>query len=77
MGMNKSSFCIFVKRNTGLTFSQYLNDIKLHRAVEMLRNKDTQISNIAYESGFTSVPYFNRIFKRKYGCTPKEYRSVE
>ena len=42
----------------------------------MLRNKDTQISNIAYESGFTSVPYFNRIFKRKYGCTPKEYRSV-
>ena len=74
MGMNKSSFCAFVKRNTGLTFSEYLNGIKLCRAEELLADGEKRISEVAYESGFTSVPYFNRVFRRKHGCSPKEYR---
>lgn len=74
MGMNKSAFCIFVKRATGLTFSQFLNEIKLQYALEMLADKDHRISAIAYECGFASVPYFNRVFKRTFGTSPKAYR---
>lgn len=74
MRMNKSSFCVFIKRHTGMTFTEYLNDIRLNKVVEMLRNKDLPISDIAYESGFACIPYFNRVFRNKFGCSPKEYQ---
>lgn len=74
IGMNKSAFCTFMKRQTGKTFSEYLNGIRLERAVERIKYSEDNISDIAYAVGFANVTYFNRLFRAKYGCTPKSMR---
>lgn len=73
VGMNKSSLCVFVKAHTGNTVSAYLNDVRLRKAVEMLRRDNSSISAVAYSCGYASVSYFNRVFRRKFGCIPKQY----
>ncbi|GEM_PF-5979437 len=40
----------------------------------MLENSDDTITNIAYVSGFSSLNFFNGVFKKEYNCSPKEYR---
>lgn len=72
--MNKSAFCTFMKHCTGMTYSEYLNDMRLAKAMEMLRHTENGIAEIALDCGFQNVTYFNRLFKRKYACTPKEMR---
>lgn len=74
MGIGQSGLCGFIKRQTGKTFSEYLNGLKIDRACRMLRDTDCNISEIAYDSGFTSVPYFNRVFTKLKGTTPTAYR---
>lgn len=74
VGMNKSAFCTFMKHCTGMTYSEYLNDMRLAKAKEMLRHTENGIAEIALDCGFQNVTYFNRLFKRKYACTPKEMR---
>ncbi len=75
VGMNTSAFCIFLKRTSGRTFSDYLNGVRLEEAYERLRNTDEQIASIAYSVGFSSVGYFDRLFRLKYGITPKSIRN--
>ncbi|MBD5312192.1 MAG: AraC family transcriptional regulator [Bacteroides sp.] len=74
VGMNKSAFCTFMKRHTGKTFSEYINEHRLARAMERLKNTDDNIADIAYTVGFSNVTYFNRLFKAHYGYTPKSTR---
>lgn len=74
MGMNKSSLCTFMRKNTGMTLSEYLNTIRINIASERLLNNDETISSIAYSVGFSDVTYFNRLFRRKYGLSPSQYR---
>lgn len=76
VGMNKSAFCTFMRNNTGKSFSEYLNHIRLERAEVMICNTDYHIAEIAMECGFQSVTYFNRLFKRRYNRSPKEIRKV-
>lgn len=73
-GMNKSAFCRFMRRNAGKSFSQYLNDFRLERAVERLLHSDDGIAETAYSVGFSNVTYFNRLFKSHYGFSPKNIR---
>lgn len=75
VGMNKSAFCTFMRRNTGMTLSAFVNDIRLERAKENLLGTDCGIAEIAMACGFQSVTYFNRLFRKKFRCTPKEIRS--
>ena len=73
-GMNKSAFCTFMKRHAGLTFSEYMNELRLNRAVERIKNTDENIAEIAFSVGFSNVTYFNRLFRTHYGCAPKTMR---
>lgn len=72
--MNKSSFCTFMRRHAEMSFSEYLNNIRLQKAREMLCNTDKNVAEIAYDTGFITVTYFNRLFRRKFNCTPKSMR---
>lgn len=63
-----------MRRNTGKSFSEYLNDYRLEKAMEMLRSTDERIADIAYDVGFANVTYFNRLFKSRFGYSPKELR---
>ena len=74
VGMNKSSFCTFIKKETGQTFTNYVNDIRLNIAAASLKESDQSISEIGASVGLTDTPYFCRIFKKKFGMTPTEYR---
>lgn len=74
VGMNKSAFCSFMKRHTGQTFSEFVNTHRLERAVELLRSSDDTISDIAFAVGFQNVTYFNRLFRARYGLTPRAAR---
>jgi AraC-like DNA-binding protein len=74
VGMNRSSFCTFFRHTTGKSFVSYLNEYRLTTACELLQRQDAGIAEICYLSGFNDIPYFNRLFKRTKGLTPREYR---
>lgn len=61
------------KKMTGSTPIAYLNQYRLFRAQELLLQTDDSVQKIALQIGFEDVQYFNRLFKKKVGCTPKEY----
>ncbi len=74
MGMNKSALCKFVKKHTGKTFTEYINSLRLEKAALLLSSTTELACDIAYDCGFTSIPYFHRLFSRKYGISPCNYR---
>lgn len=75
VGMNKPAFCTFFKLATGKTFITYLNECRIERVCQLLKEKKLSISEICYAAGFTDIPYFNRVFKKNKGCTPSAYRN--
>ena len=72
--MSPVSFNRFIKKRTGKTFVNYLNDIRVGYAARWLVEKDLSISEIAFKSGFNNIANFNRIFKSIKNTTPSQYR---
>lgn len=72
--MSQSSFSRFFKLHTSRTLSDYIIDIRLGNATRMLLNTQESISNISFNCGYNNLSNFNRIFKRKKGCSPTEFR---
>lgn len=64
----------FIKKNMGMSFQEYLSNIRLDRAVNLLSTTNKTITDISYESGFPSTKAFNKLFKDIYNCTPTAYR---
>ena len=73
-GMSPSAFSRFFKLHTGRNLSDYIIDIRLGYATRMLVDTSRSISEISFECGFNNLSNFNRIFKRKKGCSPSEFR---
>ena len=74
--MPEASFSRFIKKRTGKTFIDSLNEIRLGHASRMLIDSTNTIAEIAYKCGFNNISNFNRIFKRKKLCIPKEFRET-
>lgn len=74
IGMSEVSFSRFMKKRTGKNFVEYLNDLRLGIASRLLVNTSKSVSEVTYECGFNNLSNFNRIFKKRKGCTPKEFR---
>ena len=74
LGMNRTYFCLFFKKHYGKGFADYLNDMRIEKAVSLLSVPDKQIADIARECGFKTAPYFTRAFRRAKGITPADYR---
>ncbi len=73
-GMSPSAFSRFFKMHTGRNLSDYIIDIRLGYAARMLVDTNMSISEISFDCGFNNLSNFNRIFKRKKGCSPSEFR---
>lgn len=73
-GMTEVSFSRFIKKRTGKTFIDSLNEIRLGHASRMLIDTTETISEIAYKCGFNNLSYFNRLFKARKNMTPKQFR---
>jgi AraC-like DNA-binding protein len=74
VNMTEVSFSRFIKKRTGNTFIDSLNEIRLGHASKKLIDTTHSIAEISYHCGFNNISNFNRIFKKKKGCTPKEFR---
>lgn len=72
--MTSISFNRFIKKRTGKTFVNYINDIRIGYAARWLVEKDLSISEIAFKSGFNNIANFNRSFKSIKNRTPSQYR---
>ena len=75
-GMPETSFSRFFKHHTGSTFIDSLHEIRLGHVCQLLVDTTMAIADIAYKCGFSNMANFNRIFKSKKGCTPKEFRDA-
>ena len=71
---SKTHICRLFLQNTGKSFNQTLIDMRLSRACSLLRNTDKTVEEISHEVGYGSTEYFQRLFKRKIGVTPGEFR---
>ena len=74
-GMNSSYLCRAFKQYTGVTLMEYLNMRRIQAAMIHLRSTDDKIIQIAFESGFNDLAYFNRKFRTITGKTPTQYRA--
>ena len=72
--MSQSAFSRFFKLHTGRTLSDYIIDTLLGYATRMLLDTQDSIANISFNCGYNNFSNFNRIFKRKKGCSPSEFR---
>ena len=73
-GMSPSAFSRFFKLHTGRNLTDYIIDIRLGAASRMLVDTTNSISEICFECGFNNLSNFNRIFKKKKGCSPSSFR---
>lgn len=71
-GFTKNYFCAWFKRNTGLTYNSYLNQVRVNHACQLLA-RDGSIAEACYGSGFHDMSYFIQRFKNVQGVTPKAY----
>ena len=74
VGMTEVSFSRFFKLRTGKNLSDYIIDLRLGYATRLLVDSTMAVAEICYECGFNNLSNFNRIFKKKKGCSPKEFR---
>ncbi len=72
-----SYFCRLFKKASGTGFVDYLNFVRICKSERMLSHSDKSILEISCELGFSSVSYFNRLFKKYKNCTPSEYRAAQ
>lgn len=68
------SFARYFKKNTGKTFTQFVNEYRLVHAIKLLAEKPSSITDICFESGFNNFSHFNKLFKEYTGKSPSEYR---
>ncbi|MBS7354789.1 MAG: AraC family transcriptional regulator [Solobacterium sp.] len=71
--MSRSSIQALFKTNLDITPKQYISDLKFSKAKQMIKNSVYSISEISRMCGFSSIHYFSRKFKQKYGVTPTSY----
>jgi AraC-like DNA-binding protein len=74
LDMNESRFSRFFRRATGNTFTDFVNQIRVNRACQLLMDSDRPITSIAFEVGFNNIANFNRRFLDIKGMTPRDYR---
>ena len=72
-GMSRSPFFKKLKNLTGKTPNDFIRDIRLNQAAKLLLKSDLNITEIAYQTGFTSPKYFRECFKKQFGESPSQY----
>jgi AraC-like DNA-binding protein len=72
--MSPFHFSRSFRRLSGITFSEYLLEVRIRKAIELLSRSTASVTGACYEVGFRDPSYFSRIFKRYAGITPSQYR---
>jgi AraC-like DNA-binding protein len=75
VNLNPAALCRAFKSKTRMTIFQFLNKIRIENVCKLLVYSDLSISQVAYESGFNNMAYFNRRFRESTNMSPSEYRN--
>lgn len=75
INLNKCYFCTLFKTHTGQTFTQYLNERRIHAAKRLMQETHLTLHEIAFRCGFNSYSYFCTTFKKVVGISPSEFIS--
>ena len=73
-GMNESYLSRMFKNQTGKNLIYFINEKKMNKARELLKDPDMMVKEAAYAVGYDDQFYFNKLFKRFFGVSPTEYR---
>lgn len=76
MGISKSHFAHLFKKYTNMTFIDFLTTERIKRTETLISNSNLHITDIAFDSGFSSISSFNRAFKKIKGISPREFRET-
>jgi len=76
VGMTPVAFSRYFRQRTGRTLSDYIVDVRIGMAARLLVDSTDTVQGICYDCGFNTLSNFNRLFRRKKGCTPKEFREA-
>ncbi len=76
-GYNYNYLSAYFKTQFGCGYAEYVNRFRLEEAVKLLKKTNHSITQIAFESGFTSIRNFNDVFKKEYGISPLLYRKTQ
>ena len=74
VSMSKNYFCSFYKKKTGESFWDYVTNLRINKAKELLETTDIKIGIIAEKVGYKNISYFCKIFKETLGISPAEYK---
>lgn len=75
LGINRIKINEILKEQYGLTFNACLTKLRLTEAARLLERQDKSVAEIGYAVGYKTASYFNRAFKKEYGCTPNAFRN--
>lgn len=76
LGIRPDTLSKMFKTVTNLNFTDYVRNLKLQYAATLLEENKFTVQEIANKLGYNAIHYFIRIFKEKYGCTPKKYQMM-
>ncbi|MEM7571808.1 MAG: AraC family transcriptional regulator [Bacteroidota bacterium] len=74
LNISEAAFYKFIKKQTKKTYTQIINEFRIHHASRLLMTTDQNIAEICYASGYNNLSYFNRKFKQVMGQTPHFFR---
>lgn len=74
--IHRSTISRMIKNHTGLTFSEYLLDLRMKQASSLLQSTDQSLASVSASIGYENYSSFKRAFMRYQGVTPAEYRSA-
>lgn len=76
LNLNKCYFCDLFKKETGKTYSRFLNEVRIEKSKSLLLNTNLSVLEVALSVGYNNQNYYNMSFKRLTGITPLKYRNM-
>lgn len=77
LNVSRQYFCRYFKKSTGMSFVDFINDLRLRRASQEIALTSKSITDIALDHGFDNIGYFFKLYKQKFGQTPLCYRKTK
>jgi len=74
LGVSAAYFSTVFRKETGKTFTNFLTDVRMNRAVEMLLEQEEKTYVIAEAVGYSDPNYFSYVFKKQFGVSPSKYK---
>lgn len=74
IGCSRSYFCIIFKKLSGASFGNFLQQVRIGHAKQLLLQTEYSVTEIAFRSGYNDIYYFNRVFRKMVQCSPMEFR---